>query len=142
MFLPRSINPVTKGLKGEWNVPEKRWNRFEAMVQMLEKRDIQLMLYLSPIHPSIRQTSVVDDDGTTKEGYRELVERLHVLANEHSNLIFLDLLRGGEHDFSGSMFRDLDHLNKKGATQLTRILDEVRKRYDAAGWDAIYEPEP
>ena len=39
----------------------------------LNEKGIRVLLYLSPIHPIIRESPVVDDDGTTREGYQELV---------------------------------------------------------------------
>ena len=57
----------------------------------------------------MRDQPVVDDDGTSQKGYRELVDRLRQLEAEFSNLVFLDLLQGGNHDFAPEMFKDLDH---------------------------------
>ena len=94
----------------------------------LKEKGIRVLLYLSPIHPIIRESSVVDDDGTTREGYQELVRRLEKLEGQYSNLAFVDLLQGGNHDFGMEMFRDLDHLNETGATKLTQGLEEIRLR--------------
>ena len=52
-------------------------------------------MYLSPIHPIIRESPVVDDDGTTREGYQELVGRLEKLEGQYSNLVFVDNLTFG-----------------------------------------------
>ena len=71
---------------------------------------------------------IVDDDGTTQEGYRELVDRFNQLQKTLPNLVFVDLLQDGNHDFTPEMFKDFDHLNAQGATKLTRKLEEVRKR--------------
>jgi hypothetical protein len=122
-------NPKTKRKwKQRWKISEKRWNRLEAMMTALNEKGIRVLLYLSPIHPIIRESSVVDDDGTTREGYQELVGRLEKLEGQYSNLVFVDLLQGGNHDFGVEMFRDLDHLNETGATKLTQGLEEIRLR--------------
>ena len=122
-------NPKTKRKWNQrWKISEKRWNRLEAMMTALNEKGIRVLLYLSPIHPIIRESSVVDDDGTTREGYQELVGRLEKLEGQYSNLVFVDLLQGGNHDFGVEMFRGLDHLNETGATKLTQGLEEIRLR--------------
>ena len=98
------------------------------MLKALEERGVKVLLYLSPIHPVIRRASHVDDDGTTREGYEDLVQRLEELAREVPNLVFVDLLQGGNHSFGPGFFGDLDHLNKAGATKLTHMLETIRTR--------------
>ncbi len=122
--------PKTKRFEREWEISKKRWNRLKAMVAALNKRDIKMLLYLSPLHPIMRDQPVVDDDGTTQEGYRELVNQLKQLETRFPNFVFVDLLQGGNHDFLPEMFKDLDHLNALGATKLTQALEEVRQRYE------------
>ena len=100
------------------------------MIAALNERNVKMLLYLSPLHPIMRDQPVVDDDGTTQKGYRELVDRLKQLEAEFPNFVFVDLLKGGNHDFLPEMFKDLDHLNALGATKLTQALEEVRQRYD------------
>ena len=51
------------------------------------------------------------------------------LEGQYSNLVFIDLLQGGNHGFGRQMFRDLDHLNEAGATKLTRALEEIWQWY-------------
>ena len=122
--------PRTKRFEREWEISEKRWNRLTSMIAALNKRDVKMLLYLSPLHPIMRGQPVVDDDGTTQKGYRELVDRLKQLEARFPNFVFVDLLQGGNHDFLPEMFKDLDHLNALGATKLTQALEEVRQRYD------------
>ena len=123
-------NPKTKRFEQRWEISKKRWKRLTAMITALNERDVKMLLYLSPLHPIMRDQPVVDDDGTTQEGYRELVEALEQLAAQFPNFVFVDLLQGGNHDFLPEMFKDLDHLNALGATKLTQKLEEVRQRYD------------
>lgn len=123
-------HPKTERFEQEWEISKKRWNRLTSMIAALNERDVKMLLYLSPLHPIMRGQPVVDDDGTTQEGYRELVDELKQLAAQFPNFVFVDLLQGGNHDFLPEMFKDLDHLNALGATKLTRKLEEVRQRYD------------
>jgi len=113
--------------KGEWRISEKRMDKLESLIQALETKGVRMLIYISPIHPIIRELPVVDDDGTTKEGYQQLVKRLNKLENKYPNLVFVDLLKGGNHEFAPEFFADLDHLNESGATKLTKALNEVIK---------------
>ena len=123
-------HPETKKFEREWEISKKRWDRLTSMIAALNERNVKMLLYLSPLHPIMRDQPVVDDDGTTQKGYRELVDRLKQLEAEFPNFVFVDLLKGGNHDFLPEMFKDLDHLNALGATKLTQTLEEVRQRYD------------
>ncbi|RKU12511.1 hypothetical protein C6503_17135 [Candidatus Poribacteria bacterium] len=123
-------HPKTERFERKWEISEKRWNRLTSMIVALNERDVKILLYLSPLHPVMRGQPVVDDDGTTQKGYRELVGRLKQLETQFPNLVFVDFLQGGNHDFLPEMFKDLDHLNALGATKLTQKLEEVRQRYE------------
>ena len=122
--------PRTKRFEREWEISEKRWDRLTSMIAALNKRNVKMLLYLSPLHPIMRGQPVVDDDGTTQKGYRELVDRLKQLEAAFPNFVFVDLMQGGNHDFAPEMFKDLDHLNALGATKLTQALEEVRYYHD------------
>ncbi len=122
-------NPETDDLKRKWEISEKRWDRLSSMIDVLNERDVQILIYLPPFHPIMRGKDVVDDDGTTLKGYRELVDRLQKLENQFPNLVFIDLNMGGNHDFSPEMFKDLDHMNALGAGRLTQQLEEIRQRH-------------
>ena len=122
--------PRTKRFEREWEISEKRWDRLTSMIAALNKRDVKMLLYLSPLHPIMRGQPVVDDDGTTQKGYRELVDRLKQLEARFPSFVFVDLMQGGNHDFAPEMFKDLDHLNALGATKLTQALEEVRHYHD------------
>lgn len=121
-------DPEKDDFDEEWEISDKRWNRLKEMIASLKERDVQLLLYLSPFHPIMRGEPVVDDDGTTQEGYRELVHELRKLERRFPNVVFVDKMQGGNHDFTSEMFKDLDHLNAQGATKLTQELEKVRQR--------------
>ncbi len=122
-------NPETDDWDEEWEISEERWKCLSSMIAALNERGIQMLLYLSPFHPIMKGEPVVDDDGTTQKGYRELVDRLRKLEKHYPNLVFVDLLTGGNHDFTSEMFKDLDHMNAIGAAALTQRLEDVRKRH-------------
>ena len=73
----------------------------------------------------------VDDDGTTGEAYEEIVARLSALDKKYPNFFFIDIHKKGEHNFEHNKFKDMDHLNRKGAKQLTKTLDDFIKQTNA-----------
>ncbi len=124
-------NPETDDddFKERWEISEKRWKRLVEMITALNERGVHVLLYLPPFHPIMRDQPVVDDDGTTQKGYRELAKRLKQLETQFPRFVFVDLMQGGKHDFSAEMFKDLDHLNALGAKKLTQRLEEIRQRH-------------
>ena len=126
-------NPKPKKTRQRWEISQKRWNRLTSMIDALNERGVKVLLYLSPLHPVMQGQPVVDDDGTSQKGYRELVGRLKQLEAESPNFVFVDFLQGGNHDFAPEMFKDLDHLNALGAVKLTQELEAIRFFNDSQG---------
>lgn len=122
-------NPEINDFKKQWEISEKRWDRLKTMIAALNERGVQMLLYLSPFHPILRGEHVVDDDGTTRKGYRELVDRFKQLEKQFPNFVFVDLIQDGNHDFEPEMFKDLDHLNALDAAKLTQELEKIRQHY-------------
>ena len=122
-------NPKTPNSDRDWDISEERWENLTSMISSLNERNLKVLLYFTPLHPIMRGEPFVDDDGTPQEGYRELVDRLNQLQKQLPNFVFVDLLQGGDHDFTPEMFKDLDHMNAQGATKLTQKLEEVRKHH-------------
>ena len=122
-------NPKKINSDRDWEISEERWMNLTSMISSLNEQGVKVLIYFTPLHPIMRGEPLVDDDGTTQEGYRELVDRLNQLQRTLPNFVFVDLLQGGNHDFTSEMFKDLDHMNAQGATKLTRKLEEIRKRH-------------
>lgn len=122
-------NPEKIKSDRDWKISEERWKRLTSMISSLNEHGVKVLIYFSPFHPIMQGGSIVDDDGTTQEGYRELVNRFNQLQKTLPNFVFIDLLLDGNHDFTPEMFRDQDHLNAQGATKLTQILEEARKQH-------------
>ena len=117
-------------MEGDWRLSSSRWDRLEGIVRMLAERNVHILIYLSPIHHIILKTpEVIDDDGTTREGYQDLLQRFSDLGQKYPNLVFADIHQGGNHDFGDELFGDLDHLNEAGATKLTKMLEEIRQQH-------------
>ena len=51
-----------------------------------------------------------------------------MLRYDNTNVVFVDLHRGGHHSFGGQLFADFDHLNDAGAKALTKQMDMERAK--------------
>lgn len=122
-------DPRKESSNRDWEISEERWKSLTSMISSLNEHGVKVLICFTPLHPIMQGEPFVDDDGTTQEGYRELVDRLNRLQKTLPNFVFVDLLQGGNHDFTAEMFKDLDHMNASGATKLTWKLEDVRKRH-------------
>jgi hypothetical protein len=104
------------------------WEQFENTIALLTGKGIKVLLFTPPYHPLFAQGKAVDVDGTGRAAYREIVERLGGIAAENPLVIFEDIHRGGEHDFTHEEFSNADHLHETGALRLTKRLVEIVER--------------
>ena len=57
----------------------------------------------------------------------KLIERFEKLAEENENFVLMDENKMGNHDYSGNVACDFDHLCVEGAKKLTLRLDSLLK---------------
>jgi len=117
--------------KGRYEFDAKRVNAFEAMIGILEKRNVKLLAFTPPIHPVSAGQPCADDDGTTREAYDELVAKMKAFEKKYPNFYFVDVNNKGRHKIAGTDFDDMDHLNNHGSKTLTLILDDLIKGFDS-----------
>ncbi len=117
----------TFGLGRKYQFSEERWRRFRTLVELLGRRGIHFIAFIPPWHPVSANTPAVDDDGTPREAYKRLVDRLEALDSELSYVHFRDFHRAGHHDFRSEEFADAEHLNEAGAKRLTDELEQIRR---------------
>jgi hypothetical protein len=98
---------------------ESQWKEMEDTVRALNAKGIKVLLLTTPMHPLVKETKASDADGTSKEGYQMLMERLAKFDNEMPLMWFRDFNQAGNHDFLPEEFYDADHLNRAGAFKLT-----------------------
>jgi hypothetical protein len=101
------------------------WALFESTVRELNRRGIKMLVWTPPLRRDYTNRTL--DDGTPHFVNRANVERLRSLTRLYPNFYFVDLHRGGDHNFADSEFSNGDHLNDKGAEKLTRLLEGHRK---------------
>jgi uncharacterized membrane protein YkoI len=116
--------------RGRYELKAKRVDGFESIIQILEKRNIKLFAFTTPIHPVSAGQPCTDDDGTTREAYDELVSKMKAFEKKYPNFYFVDINNKGRHKLAGTDFDDMDHLNKQGAKKLTLMLDGLIKAFD------------
>ncbi|MEM7145353.1 MAG: hypothetical protein AAF591_09470 [Verrucomicrobiota bacterium] len=104
---------------------EDLWAQFEETVALVTGKGVRLLLFTPPYHPLTARGVSVDVDGTGREAYEEIVERLEAMARENSLVLFEDIHNGGEHDFPHEEFANADHLAEAGAMRLTARLVEI-----------------
>jgi hypothetical protein len=104
----------------EWS--EKIFAEFKATAQHLANRGVKVLLFTTPLHPYTKDAAASDPDGTTHEGFREMVQHMEQLDAETPGLWFQDFHRDGAHEFPPDEFYDVDHLNRKGAARLAALI--------------------
>jgi uncharacterized membrane protein YkoI len=117
--------------RGRYRFNEKRYLVLESMIQVLAKHHVKMLGFTPPMHPISKGQPCTDDDGTTREGYDLLVEKMKTLDNKYPNFYFVDIDNKGDHNFEYDEFNTFDHLNTKGARKLTRMLNEIVKTVDS-----------
>lgn len=103
-------------------------------------KGVKVLVLTTPFHPMTRDAEAGDPDGTTHEGFREMVRHMEEFDRATPHLWFHDFHNGGAHDFPPAEFYDVDHLNKAGTLRLGEAIKEWMKRCDmeeqAGGADA------
>ena len=116
---------------GRYKFDLARFEIFDSMLQTLAKHDIKMLAFSPPMHPITIGQPCTDDDGTPREAYDEFVAKMRAFDKEYLNFYFIDVNNKGEHGFVHKEFRNLDHVNTKGAKKLTLILNDFMKTVDA-----------
>ena len=116
---------------GRYRFDAKRLEVFESLIQLLARRNVSMLAFTPPMHPISAGLPCTDDDGTPREAYDKLVEKMEALDKKHPNFYFIDVNNKGEHNLEHKDFNNFDHLNTKGAKKLTLMLDDLIKGFDA-----------
>ncbi|MHC4213046.1 MAG: PepSY domain-containing protein [Planctomycetota bacterium] len=117
--------------KGRYKLVPGRFDVLESAINILAEQNVKLLAFTPPIHPITAGQPCTDDDGTPREAFEEIVSRMTALDKKYPNFYFLNIHNKGEHDFKHREFKDMDHLNRKGAKKLTLMLDEFIKKNNA-----------
>ncbi|RBP42589.1 hypothetical protein DES53_106298 [Roseimicrobium gellanilyticum] len=121
--LPKSLEEQRKQILQLCDSERFAWSEdifaeFKATAQQLAKKGVKVLLFTTPLHPYTKDAAASDPDGTTHEGFREVVQHMQKLDAETPGLWFQDFHKDGVHDFPPDEFYDVDHLNRKGTARL------------------------
>jgi hypothetical protein len=109
----------------KWSVP--LFSEFSATVKALNDQGIRVLVLTTPVHPLAATAKAADPDGTTHEGFAEMVQHMEKLDQELPMTWFRDFNLQGKHDFPAADFYDVDHLARSGSYRLTNRIIEWMK---------------
>ncbi len=114
-----------------WRLDVIAWLRLKKALTSLDRRGIHVLVFTPPTHPAFGESKVISEDGISREGHREFVDRLGSLQKTLGRLHVIDTNRGGKHNSPAEVFADLDHLNPTGRDRLSRFLESRRRKLKA-----------
>ena len=106
-------------------VYEDTYRTFVEFLKETGKNGHVVIGVLFPQAPEYRNTGSLGRHGLRRSEAVEIIDSLNNLQKKFDNFIFIDENKMGNHDYTDLMAQDCDHLNDKGAEQLTRRLDSL-----------------
>lgn len=103
-------------------------NAFDHLVRIIEmagEKDVTVVGIVFPQSPDFRKTGSFGRYGIRRSEMGAIMERLEGLQKKFGNFVLLDENKMGQHDYPAAMASNQDHLNRKGAAQLTHRLDSL-----------------
>jgi hypothetical protein len=126
-----------------WRLDVIAWLRLKRVLTTLDRRGVNVLVFTPPTHPAFGESKVISEDGISREGHREFIDRLAALEKTLGRLHVIDTNRGGKHNSPAEVFADLDHLNPTGRERLSRFLESRRRKLKARrSAPAPAEPDP
>lgn len=101
-----------------------------SMIKACQRRNIILIGVITPQNPRYKETGSFGIYGFLRSQARELIQKLENLHDIYPNFILMDENKMGDHDYTGDMAMNNDHLATKGAEQLTNRLDSLLRTLD------------
>ena len=110
-------------------ISEEAQKAFEEMLSELENDGIEVLAFIPPMNPMIAEFGeILDEYGTTGDGYDQIVSYLEGLEERFDNFDFEDTNNQLEHFLAWNHFRDTEHLTDLGAAMLTAHLENLRSK--------------
>lgn len=122
-MLPEGLDRQRAAVLGECDSTRFSWGAdlfagFCETARLFPARGVKVLVFTTPIHPFIKEADASDPDGTTHEGYREMVRHMEEFDRTTPGLWFRDFNKDGGHGFPTEEFYDVDHLNRAGTHRL------------------------
>ena len=114
-----------------WNNDDSRYEANYAeltkLVEMAKKKNVVVVGVVFPVSPYYRNTGSYSIHGMRRSVAEMLIQRIEKLAEENENFVLMDENEMGNHDYTGNVAADNDHLCPTGAEKLTSRLDSLLK---------------
>jgi hypothetical protein len=116
----RIIHDQCREARFTWN--DQAFAKFRDAARAFTARGVKVLIFTTPMHPLTKDTPAADPDGTSHEGFLEVVRHMEEFDKDTPGLWFRDFHKDGVHDFLADEFYDVDHLNKKGTGRLGTMI--------------------
>lgn len=131
-MLPDDPDEQRKTVQEQCREVEFAWNdeafaKFQDTARAFAAKGVKVLIFTTPMHPLTKETPAADPDGTSHEGFREMVRHMEGFARETPGLWFRDFHKDGSHDFPAEEFYDVDHVNRKGTDRLGKAIQAWMK---------------
>ncbi|WP_407456293.1 TIGR02171 family lipoprotein [Fibrobacter sp.] len=97
----------------------------ENVISLAQSLDIVVVGVIFPISPAYAESGAYGRHGMRRSHAEKIVGYLNSLDDVHSHFVLMDENKMGEHDYPNDMALDYDHLNKRGAEQISRRIDSL-----------------
>lgn len=136
--LPSDPGEQRKFVFKECDSTRFRWSdeifgAFSDTARAFTARGVKVLVFTTPMHPFTRDAEASDPDGTTHEGFREMVRHMEELARKSPGLWFRDFHKDGDHGYPPAEFYDVDHVNEAGSIRLGESIREWMKACKSEG---------
>ena len=106
-------------------------DKLKDLIRLAKENNITVIGATFPISPYYKKTGTYGRHGLRRSHAKKIFEEINDFADSKSNFYIFDENKFGDHDYPSSMANDYDHLNKDGAKQFTKRLDEFVKSIDS-----------
>ena len=106
---------------------ESNYSEIDRILEIAKKHGVVVIGVIFPVSPYYKKTGSYSRHGMRRSTAKMLVERLEKLAENTENFVLLDENKMGNHDYTGMVASEYDHLCSKGAKKLTQRLDSLIK---------------
>ena len=117
------------------NLYYQKLDMFKKIIQECNERNIFVIGVIFPQNPKYKETGAFGRYGLLRSEVPSLIEEIHSISKTYPNFIFFDENKMGNHDYHDDLAQNTDHLNSKGAVQLTHRLDSLIQTLDI-NWDS------
>lgn len=114
----------------EFTWDDKAFEKFCDTARAFTERGVKVLIFTTPIHPLTKETAAADPDGTSHEGFREMVRHMEAFDKTVPGLWFKDYHKDGHHEFPPGEFYDVDHLDREGSGRLGLMIRQWMKECD------------